>query len=343
MAHVMLEHGSRRALVYLENVVQIGSSSQNHLVINDPDVLPLHVAILRNGNGHVLEDRSQGLTCINNHPVVGTQLLQDRDQISVGSARLTFFEKRDDARPLSPPNNDHPGAGGAEMENDEIVSFSCSCCGKKLRAKASLAGRKGKCNKCQHTVTIPARSKANGAADSAAVRPPFSPATPREPVVEVAARCTVCRTNIAVDAKRIKCTICKLLYCDECWTDNFGCATYGCENVNILKKGPDITIGDVSSVPEDIHGHSFYRQMSDGETYVPTVETFPWEYIFLAASTFCALISLVMFGIPSLFVVVCAAVWHGNTKQPPKKAVLVALYILCSLATLVGFITSCCM
>jgi DNA-directed RNA polymerase subunit RPC12/RpoP/dipeptidyl aminopeptidase/acylaminoacyl peptidase len=57
-----------------------------------------------------------------------------------------------------------PGAGRdspAELDAPATVSFSCGACGKTLRAKAQLAGKKVRCSQCGEPVVVPSLQAGN--------------------------------------------------------------------------------------------------------------------------------------------------------------------------------------
>jgi len=48
---------------------------------------------------------------------------------------------------------------------------------------------------------------------------------------EPSALCAICQTPISPEESRTACPGCKAEYHDECWTENKGCAIYGCSQV----------------------------------------------------------------------------------------------------------------
>ena len=50
--------------------------------------------------------------------------------------------------------------------------------------------------------------------------------------------CPVCSTEISSDEEQIVCPDCKMVYHQDCWADNNGCATYGCPSSGCLAPPP---------------------------------------------------------------------------------------------------------
>src|SRR5277367_1465168 len=59
-----------------------------------------------------------------------------------------------------------------------MISFNCSQCGEKLKVKDELAGKKGKCPRCQHSVTVPAPPRVAVSAGNANEDAPTVPPGP---------------------------------------------------------------------------------------------------------------------------------------------------------------------
>src|SRR5215813_14911158 len=51
------------------------------------------------------------------------------------------------------------------------------------------------------------------------------------PETAVAGLCAICQTAIAEEESATACPGCKARYHADCWTENGGCAVYGCEQV----------------------------------------------------------------------------------------------------------------
>ncbi len=99
----------------------------------------------------------------------------------------------------------------------------CSC-GQELNIPDQYAGKKGLCPGCKGTITVPALPPAG--AEGAPVAASAVPAS--KEVASSEATCTVCQTVITAGVAVKLCPECRLPYHDDCWSDNGGCATYGC-------------------------------------------------------------------------------------------------------------------
>lgn len=126
----------------------------------------------------------------------------------------------------------------------EKIKFRCAC-GARFRIDARLSGRRGRCTTCGSSLVIPQISTQ----DPGASQPKIAlgatadgQAEDTRDVVTVEALCSICQSPIEEGDDVIKCSACHLPFHVECWQENLGCSTYGCSQVNILKKGPDLKI-----------------------------------------------------------------------------------------------------
>ena len=75
---------------------------------------------------------------------------------------------------------------------------------------------------------------------------PASTSSPTQKTM-VLRECGICQSAIFPDENTTTCPRCNLTFHAECWTENLGCASYGCEQVNALKpREPE------QSVPTDL-------------------------------------------------------------------------------------------
>ena len=126
----------------------------------------------------------------------------------------------------------------------EKIEFRCAC-GTRFRVAARLSGRRGRCTTCGSSLVIPATSTQ----DPVAAQPKAAQdltengrAADTREMVAVEALCSICQSPIEEGDDVLKCSVCHLPFHPECWQENLGCSTYGCSQVNILKKGPDLKI-----------------------------------------------------------------------------------------------------
>jgi len=188
--------------------------------------------------------------------------------------------------------------------SDEVIQFQCSC-GSLLKAPRSHVGGKGKCNKCGTIVEIP---------NPESIPSIDAPLSAASDVLEV---CSVCQTEIEEEDDRTTCGECGLPFHVECWEENLGCSAYGCKNVNALKAGPDISLGELTSTASPFGNpgfgtpqtaQSFPGQRPMGMQQQPAQNDIPWEYLLLAASALAAMLSIIMCGLPSLAVGIAAVI-----------------------------------
>lgn len=101
-----------------------------------------------------------------------------------------------------------------------MKQVACPDCNTVVTVKQLIPGESVECTSCHHTViTVPEN---------------YNP-------VE-STRCPYCGEQIASDEPSIFCPVCKIEHHLECWQDNKGCTTYGCEMHDCLKpKLPPIT------------------------------------------------------------------------------------------------------
>jgi len=117
-----------------------------------------------------------------------------------------------------------------------------------------------------------------------------------------------------------------------------GCAAYGCRNVDALKQGPDISVGE-DALPHAADIPPSFPVQSAWQADAIVEDRMPWEFLFLAASALAALFSMVTCGFPSLAVAASAAVYAAKA-QRPAIPILVAVWGVCGLAFIVGLVVS---
>jgi len=139
--------------------------------------------------------------------------------------------------------------------------------------------------------------------------------------------CSICQSSIESSVPRKNCNRCGQPFHEECWEANLGCSTYGCSNVDVLKhSGPDIVLGPLPN-------------RSDGPPPLPTrsnsahpawseSSAFPWDYLLLAGSSLSLLLSVMMFGVPSLLMGFLNTAYMAYTFQgQPSKLTIISLVI----------------
>ncbi len=129
--------------------------------------------------------------------------------------------------------------------------------------------------------------------------------------------CPVCQTDVSEEGGKVTCAECKSVYHLECWQDNFGCATFGCKNTNVLKPEPiRITIPSAEPVAQPVAG-------------------VPWEHVFLGLATLSTFIGLAFHGIPPLLVGLAAGGFYVIKQEQIQSPLVLKLAVASSV---VGFL-----
>lgn len=121
--------------------------------------------------------------------------------------------------------------------------------------------------------------------------------------------CCVCQSSIYPDEKTTSCPKCGLTFHAECWEVNFGCAAYGCEQVDVLR--PKNSDPAAEQLPPPVE---------------EPIESLPWDFLLLGAATIALLASTLTFGAPSALVILGVAIRTLKTKtvwRPIRFAALV--------------------
>ena len=187
-----------------------------------------------------------------------------------------------------------------EKSGSGRIEFRCAC-GTRFRVDAELAGRRGRCTTCGASLTIPTGSAVppspSETGDPVAATLPRSSSTAvpapaaagGEESVDVQAVCSICQCPIDAGDPQMQCPQCHLPFHSDCWQENLGCSTYGCPQVNILRKGPDIKLDNLPGTAGDQHvwhcaiGDRFYGPASALEVAAwmregrVTVNTMVWR------------------------------------------------------------------
>lgn len=291
--------------------VHIGRRPANTLVILDPAVSRLHAWIEPKNDQYFLADAaSRTGTYLNHDRLSAARPLKDGDAIRIGPAQIIFHAA--DALP--------PDVLPIQFQNSPNVDhgafFQCQC-GQLLWAESKLAGRSAHCASCGAKVTIP-QSLLPPAAKTALPAPPHrpSPTQPRQapPAVSQAQPpaagadlvCSVCHSPISAGEPTTTCPECGLPYHQQCWSENHGCAAYGCAAAG-------------SAAP-------LQPPAAEDSTQAPP--TFPWEYLLLAAAAAAIPVGALLWGIPGLILALLAAFTIKRASRPRVVAWSLALGIL---------------
>ena len=123
--------------------------------------------------------------------------------------------------------------------------------------------------------------------------------------------CPICQTSIYPAEQTHKCGACGLIFHAECWQENFGCASYGCEQVNAL--APKVDIPAAVELPPPIDA---------------PVEPLPWDFLLLGAAALAMVASMLSYGLPSLLAMAGVS-WRIYRKRAYRSGILIAAAMLC--------------
>ena len=218
----------------------------------------------------------------------------------------------------------------------EEITFACSC-GARLRARASLAGHKGRCKHCEQIIVIPDFCSAGRNGTATKGHPPTNGLAHTDAVIAIEEMCSICQCPIDIGEHRTLCSVCGLPFHEECWRENLGCSAYGCSNVNVLRSGPDIRINELPLAT----GHPpLLRRRVVVAAPSQHDDGMPWEYLFLAAAVLGSLLGMVTFGLPPVLVAIGMGIYLGTSQRRPNVAVAVISLVICGFGLIVGVIVS---
>lgn len=115
-ASLIIQIGSQdeQSFALTQAITLVGREAMNDLVVNDAEVSRRHARIMRDREGHLIEDLgSTNGTFVNGQRVTGTMSLYHGDTIELGkSARLTYLGSATKPQPViaQPMPEDTPGA-----------------------------------------------------------------------------------------------------------------------------------------------------------------------------------------------------------------------------------------
>jgi predicted component of type VI protein secretion system len=133
-----------RIVVWDTAEVSLGRAPENDVVIEDSDASRQHALLFRSAQGHMLKDlgTSNG-TRVNEAPIAGPVLLQNKDVIGIGEVQVTFIQTRKDPASLglavvhaselkgftTPAKGADPGATTLGLSPGETGTFSVGSVG----------------------------------------------------------------------------------------------------------------------------------------------------------------------------------------------------------------------
>ena len=170
------------------------------------------------------------------------------------------------------------------------------------------------------------------AAPSSSTAPPSPPSPPSPPAppstreqTVVLRECAICQSSIFPAEETQPCPKCGLVFHAECWHENYGCASYGCDQVNVLAPRIDIPS---AAAPLDL------PPPSDEPG-----EPLPWDFLLLGAAALAMAASSLSYGLPSLLAAGGVA-WRMHRKHAYRSPILVAAAALCLVGIVGGIVVS---
>jgi hypothetical protein len=345
MAILIVEHRGNVEGASLSGRVLIGRRPSNHVVVDDPAVSRIHAWIDTADRRFCITDAgSRTGTFVNGERVRGTKVpLRHGDRITVGPASLLF--RTDGSLPagVSQLNFADRAASPGTDQPDGGILFDCTCCGAPLWVGSDLAGRLGKCRFCGTVIRIPASPIEPRATTALPAKPRTSaePSTVPAETTATADTCGICQSPIAPGEAGTTCSSCGLTFHADCWTENFGCAAYGCAQVNaLLPKGePEAANPLIAEGPPDETSVSDFLP-DESAASAPRI---PAEHALLAGSVASLLIGALAFGVPSLITLVASLVYLKRQRRVRvirSSKVLLAAIALSLLGMAVGVAVS---
>jgi len=147
--------------------VTVGRSSKAGVTIDHGSISREHCALVREGDGWKVEDlgSSNGTRVNRDDKLDAPRILEERDIVKIGRARLTFhgseFKLRQDSVPkgINLSGDDVIEASAPVQRrggDDPAEAFRCGECGTWLSAAHHLPNETMKCPRCRHENKVPA-------------------------------------------------------------------------------------------------------------------------------------------------------------------------------------------
>ena len=294
--------------------VLIGRRLSHGVVLSDVNVSRLHAWIdpTSDATGWVLTDAGSTTGTFVNDQKIAKRLLNDGDTIRVGNT-LVLFHDGDILPPdlqviaLTSPTGTVRAAG---------ILFECHC-GAPLWVGSELAGKRGMCRHCKKPVTVPALQV------STAPLPTIRTPVLKSLSAKRTTKCAVCHSQIQEDEESTQCPDCAMQFHIECWQENFGCSSYGCPQVDVLKPPEAVS----ALTPHDAAAESVAEAPAD-------TSSTPWDLVLLAASVVGAFVGAMAFGSIALVVAIVSLIVLIRGKQ--RRPLFLVLAILISIVGVIA-------
>lgn len=294
MPVLIIEHDGQRRIRPMNGRVSIGRVPGNDIVIDHPAVSRRHARIeADDGAYRVLDENSKNGVLVADQAVKEPFDLQDGDRIVIGPAVIVFRQ--------SDSYVDEPGAEQPPTAEEAGSLITCDC-GARLWVPVEMAGALGQCRSCGQTLRL-------GEQQSRSVE-----------------MCAVCNWEAAAGPGLMHCPSCGLAFHVDCWTENRGCAAYGCSQVNAAAIAEER-----KTVSEEI-GHPPAAAVDE--------DSFPWGFALLGSSVVGTVIGVFCFGLTAL-VPALGAGWQLRSATPNRhRRALVGALVVGAVGTIAGVMTS---
>ena len=292
----------------------IGRDGTNDIVVKHPTVSRHHARIDSDNGRYFLTDfSSRNGTRVNGRAIRPNEPLADGARLRIGHIRAWFYVQMPNKLPRS------------LSAKDTGILFHCAC-GQRLWSAGDTAGMTVVCNACNQNVEVPEHGNAED--DSAGTVAGVRMADARHDASDV---CGICQWPIAPGEQPHVCASCKTPAHMECWLENRGCSTYGCEQVNALlpkqrPAEPELPAA-VETLPPEI------------VPLPPEPKHVAWGHMLLGLSVVASLLGLLAFGVPAAVLSVIAFVRLLVTRND-SRTVLAASTLIGLLGTAAGVMIS---
>ncbi len=279
----------------------IGRDDQNDIVVKHPTVSRHHARIeIVDGLCRFTDFNSRNGTRVNGKSVSGTYPLADGARMRIGHVRAWFFAGMPNKLPRS------------VVQRDAGIIFKCAC-GQRLWSGSDTTGMTVTCGGCKKSVEVPGQSQKLESENAATVSGVSMENSSEETNAVV---CGVCQWPVEESDHLHTCPSCNLTFHKECWSENKGCSTYGCAEVNTLApKVEPAVIADEPPIIDTI------------EPEAPEPIVFAWAHALLALGLISSIVGLLAFGIPPAVVMLLVAGRLLLARQDNKSILIATLFI----------------
>ena len=326
--------------------VLIGRKPFNGVQFGQRIVSRIHAWIDKDGDSFYIRDaRSRGGTFVNGKRTSGKVVLNDGDQIRIGSSKMTFHDT--DQIPEHAVTFQIADDGTNPEFEDPGILIACESCSAPMWVPASMAGAFGRCGICSGEINVPGEPPSgvrrpltpnDSIVDMPAIKQPVElgeSARPLDPLAvdmpqprpaAAAKICGVCQSPILPGEATIPCTSCSQVYHAECWYENRGCAAYGCAQVGALDAKPE--------TPEPALAAKTAEPLTP-----PPPRPFPWDFALLGGSVLGSVFGAFTFGLPALLVGALSIIYARRRPAGSHRLATLAT-VICFLGVAGGVITS---